>query len=264
MEDQRIGSALRALRLRRRLRQVDVAAAAGIPRGAVMRIEAGRLDEVSFGYVRRMARVLDARFEGLVRWRGADLDRLVNRGHALMHEAAFRWLKEVGGWFALPEVSFARNGERGVIDIVAWHAASRILLVIELKTRIVDINDLMATMDLRRRVAWQIAKEHGWDPVAVGVWVIVAPGRSNGRALADHATVLRAKFPADGRSMRRWLSRPSADIAGLSFMPQVRVADLGRDPTTPRRVRRLSASANRAQRPTRGRRKPRIGVTFGA
>ena len=222
--------------------------AAGISRGVVMRIEAGRLDEVSFGDVRRMARALDARFEGLVRWRGADLDRLVNRGHALMHEAAFRWLKKIGGWVALPEVSFARNGERGVIDIVAWHSASRTLLVIELKTRIVDISDLMATMDVRRRVAWKIAADHGWDPVAIGVWVVVAPARTNERALSDHATVLRAKFPADGRSMRRWLARPNGDISGLSFMPEVRVADLGRDPTTPRRVRLPSPSTDRSTR----------------
>ena len=264
MDDQRVGSALRALRIRRRLRQADVAAAAGIPRGAVMRIEAGRLDDVSFGHVRRMARVFDARFEGLLRWRGADLDRLVNRGHALMHEAMFRWLREIGGWFALPEVSFARNGERGVIDIVAWHAASRTLLVIELKTRIVDINDLMATMDIRRRVSWQIAEGHGWHPVAVGVWVVVAPGRSNARALAEHATVLRAKFSADGRSMRRWLAKPAGDIASLSFMPQLRAADLRRDPTTPRRVRRSSPSADRPHGSAPGRREPRIGVTFNA
>ena len=184
-----------------------------------MRIEAGRLDEVSFGQIRRLARVFDARFEALVLWRGADLDRLVNRGHALMHEAMFRWLGEIGGWLALPEVSFARNNERGVIDVVAWHAASRTLLVIELKTRIVDINDLMATMDVRRRVAWQIAADNGWAPIAVGVWVVVAPGRSNARALADHATVLRAKFPDDGRTMRRWLAKPSGDVAALSFMP---------------------------------------------
>ena len=264
MDDQRIGSALRALRIRRRLRQVDVAAEAGIPRAVVMRIEAGRLDEVSFGQIRRLARVLDARLEGLIRWSGADLDRLVNRGHALMHEAMFRWLKEIGGWLALPEVSFARSGERGVIDIMAWHAASRTLLVIEIKTRIVDINDLMATMDVRRRVAWEVAREQGWDPMAVGLWVVVAPGRSNARTLADHATVLRAKFPADGRSMRRWLSNPSGDIAALSFVPEVRIADVGRDPTTPRRVRRSSPSTNRLQESPPGRREPRIGVTFGA
>lgn len=264
MEDQRIGSALRALRLRRHLRQVDVAVAAGIPRGVVMRIEAGRLDDVSFGHLRRMARALGAGFEGLIRWHGADLDRLVNRGHALMHEAMFRWLRETGDWFALPEVSFARNRERGVIDIVAWHSASRILLLIELKTRIVDINDLMATMDIRRRAAWHVAEDHGWDPVAVGVWVVIAPGRSNTRELADHSTVLRAKFPADGRSMRRWLAKPTGDIAGLSFMPEVRVADLGRDPTTPRRVRRRSPSVDGSPGPASGRREPRIGVTFGA
>ena len=260
----RLGAALRALRTRRRLRQVDVATAAGIPRGVVMRIEAGHLDEVSFGQIRRLARVFDARFEGLVRWRGDDLDRLVNRGHALMHEAMFRWIGEIGGWLALPEVSFRRNGERGVIDVVAWHAASRVLLVIELKTRIVDINNLMATMDLRRRAAWQIAAENGWAPVAVGLWVVVAPGRSNARALADHATVLRAKFPDDGRTMRRWLTKPAGDVAALSFMPVVRVVDLGPDPATPRRVRRPATRTNRARRAGSGRREPRIGVTFGA
>lgn len=34
----------------------------------------------------------------------------------------------------MPEVSFSIYGQRGVIDILAWHAATRSLLVIELKT----------------------------------------------------------------------------------------------------------------------------------
>jgi transcriptional regulator with XRE-family HTH domain len=262
MEDQRIGSALRAIRIRRRRRQVDVAAAAGIPRGVAMRIEAGRLDDVSFGQIRSFARALDARFEGLVRWHGADLDRLVNRGHALMHEAMFRWLRDVGGWLALPEVSFARNGERGVIDIIAWHSASRILLVIELKTRIVDISNLMATMDIRGRMARRIANERGWDPAAIALWVVVAPGRTNERVLADHATILRAKFPADGRVMRRWLVKPTGNIAALSFMPKVRLGDLGRGATTPRRIHRSGSSVKaKPDEPVRPR-PPRIGVTF--
>jgi len=186
----------------------------------------------------------------------------MNRGHAAMHEAVARWLRDVGGWLALPEVSFARDRERGVIDIVAWHAASQSVLVIELKTRLVDLNDLMATMDIRRRVVWQIARDQGWEPSTASVWVVVAPSRTNARILADHRTVLLAKFPADGRQMRRWLADPQGPIAALSFLPQARVPNLGRDLAGPRRVTRASQRAGeRAPAPVRGP-APRVGVTF--
>ena len=262
MEDQRLGAAIRRIRVGRKLRQVDLAALAGVPRTALIAMESGRLDDVSFGHLRRVARALGGRFEGQLLWRGGDLDRLLDRGHAAMHEAVARWLDEVGGWLALPEVSFARSGERGVIDIVAWHAASRSLLVIELKTRLVDISDLMATMDVRRRVAWQIARDRGWEPATVSVWVVVAPSRTNARILADHRTVLRSKFPDDGRAMRRWLAQPGGEVSALSFLSDVRVGDLGRDVTTPRRVRRRRLSVGEREETQTARRAPRIGVAF--
>jgi hypothetical protein len=99
-------------------------------------------------------------------------------------------------------------------------------------------------------------------PLATGLWVVVAPGRTNTRVLAEHATVLRAKFPGDGRVMRRWLAKPSGSVAVLSFMPQVRLGDLGREVTTPRRVRRSAASVAGASNESNRVREPRIGVTF--
>ena len=269
MDDQRVGSTLRAMRIRRKLRQRDLSALAGVPRGVIALIEHGRLDEVAFGQVRAVARALDARFEGLVRWQGGDLDRLINRGHAQMHEAMARWFAELEGWQASPEVSFNEFGERGIIDILAWHEATAIVLVVELKTAIVDINDLMSTMDRRRRLARKVANDQGWNAVAVATWVVVAPDRSNQRALANHATVLRAKFPGDGRSMRRWLAEPTGDIAALSFLPEARLSDLGRDSRTPRRVSTRKSSVETAApsvkvpRGSAGKRpEPRIGVAF--
>ena len=124
MDDQRIGAAVRRLRIDRRLRQVDLGALAGVPRTAVVAVEAGRLEEVSFGHVRKVAKALGGRFEGKLLWRGGELDRLLNRGHARMHEALLRWLSDLQGWTALPEVSFSIAAERGVIDVVAWHEAT--------------------------------------------------------------------------------------------------------------------------------------------
>jgi transcriptional regulator with XRE-family HTH domain len=262
MDDQRVGSGLRAVRIRRRLRQRDVASAAGVPRGVLTLIEHGRLDDVSFGQIRSVAKVLGVRFEGLMRWQGGDLDRLINSGHAQMHEAMARWFADLDGWVAIPEVSFAHFGERGVVDIVAWHATSRIVLIVELKTSIVDVNNLMSSMDVRSRRAWQIARDHGWEPTAVAMWVVVAPGRSNARILADHSTVMRAKFPADGRSMRRWLSRPSGGLAALSFLPGARLGGLGPDRRSRRRVSLRSPSVKSPTTSSDGRPEPRIGVAF--
>lgn len=262
MDDQRVGASLRALRVRRQLRQEDVSNAAGIPRNVAILIESGRLDGVRFGDIRRYAKALGARFDGSVLWQGADLDRMLNRGHARLHEAAARWLASMGGWALFPEVSFAYGGDRGVIDIIAWHAATSTLLIVELKTRIADVSALMATMDIRGRVVTRIARERGWDPAAIGLWVLVAHGRTNARVVAEHAAVLRTKFPGDGRTMRRWLAKPSGSVAALSFMPQVHLGSLGRDTTTPRRVHRPRPSVNARPEPGDERRGPRIGVTF--
>ncbi|MEA2632936.1 MAG: hypothetical protein QOE66_3155, partial [Chloroflexota bacterium] len=71
---------------------------------------------------------------------------------------------QLPGWILAPEVSFAIYGERRVIDILAWHPGRRALLLIELKTELVDMNELLGTLDRKRRLARRIAQERGWDP----------------------------------------------------------------------------------------------------
>jgi hypothetical protein len=85
------------------------------------------------------------------------------------------------GWQVWPEVSFSIFGERGVIDILAWHAATRTLLIIEIKTLLVDFGDLLATMDRRLRLAWRIAADRGLAPLFVGGWVAVRDTATNRR-----------------------------------------------------------------------------------
>jgi hypothetical protein len=79
------------------------------------------------------------------------------------------------------------------------------------------VDDILATMDRRRRLARRIALERGWDPTTVSVWVVVAAGRTNRRRLARVRTVVRTAFPLDGRSMSAWLQDPVASVAGLSL-----------------------------------------------
>jgi hypothetical protein len=182
-------------------------------------MERGHLDTVSLRTLRTVTKRLDMRAEVLLRWRGGELDRLLARRHSALHESMARFFASLPEWEIHPEVTYSEWGERGAIDILAWHPRRRILLVIELKTDIVDVQDLVGRMDEKIRLAPAIAKKRGWDPVAVGAWVVIEPGRTNHRRLAAHAAVLRRAFPADGRRIRGWLRKPSGRIAALSFLP---------------------------------------------
>jgi hypothetical protein len=113
----------------------------------VSEVERGPLASVSLGTLRRVAAALDLRLKVVPRSRGGELDRLVNAGHAALHGSVVRHFGGLPGWVVVPEVSFSIYGERGVIDILAWHEPSGSLLVIELKTAIVDISDLIGGAD---------------------------------------------------------------------------------------------------------------------
>jgi transcriptional regulator with XRE-family HTH domain len=240
---QRCGATFRAVRIRRGWRQIDVADRAGVHRSVISAIERGHLEHVSVGTLLRVARALDIQLTFTTRWRGGDLDRLLSSRHSSLHEAVARWFgTEMPGWLLAPEVSFSIYGERGIIDILAWHPGERALLVIELKTDIVDVNDLIGSMDRRRRLASRIAHEKGWDPLTVSTWVIVAEGRTNRERLAAHRTVLRNAFPVDGRAMPGWLKRPNRVVDAMSFWERGTKGERG-DLATRRRVRRARAIA---------------------
>lgn len=233
----RLGSVLRAVRIKKGWRQLDVALKCGVSRSAVSRLERGHGREVELGELALVAEALEVRLRIVASWQGGELDRLVNSRHSALHESVARWLLEQPGWVFAPEVSYARFAERGLIDILAWHAATRTLLVIELKTEVVDVNDLMGKVDQKRRLAPEIARERGWVADRVAVWIVVADSRTNRRRVSTHRTTLRAAFPADGRSMGPWIAQPVESIAGLSFWPDSRGETLNVRLATVKRVR---------------------------
>ena len=217
MQDQRIGSAIRAVRRRRGWTQAELAGRARVSQALVSTVERGHLDTMSLRTLRRVAAALDIRVDLIARWRAGDLDRLLNARHSDLHELVARWFAaELPEWVLAPEVSFAIYGERGVIDILAWHEPTRSLLVIELKTAIADVNELLGTMDRKKRLAAQVARDRGWDPLTVSQWLIVADTRTNRRRLDAHMAVIRNAFPAGTWAMRRWLRRPRDTIAAVT------------------------------------------------
>jgi transcriptional regulator with XRE-family HTH domain len=226
MDDMRVGAAFRAVRLRRRWRQQDVAERAAVSRALVSLIERGHVDHVTLAALRRVGAVLDVRVDVVARWRGGELDRLINARHSALHESVAEMLGGLDGWVFAPEVSFSVFGERGVIDILAFHRPTRSLLVIELKTAIVDVNDLIGGIDRKTRLAAKIAAGRGWDAATVSCWLIVDQGRTNQRRLLAHRHVLRGAFPDTGRRATAWLRRPEGRMAAMSMWPFATRADM--------------------------------------
>ncbi|MBF6604774.1 MAG: helix-turn-helix transcriptional regulator [Chloroflexi bacterium] len=267
VDDRRVGALIRAVRVQRGWRQRDLAAAAGQSTSTVSRAELGRLDEVSVPAIRALGAALDIRLEFAPWWRGGDLDRVVNAGHTAMHEVVAARLARLSGWTTEAEVTFSIYGERGSIDLLAFHAASGSLLVVELKTEIPDPAGLVAQVDRYVRLARTVAAERGWvaggGPLVRGAggsgaggsgaavsraagggavvsrWVVVAESSMNRRQVTRHRALLRNAFPTDGRAIDGWLADPRAPIACMSF--------IGPDPGAPTQTDPVPAARSGSQ-----------------
>jgi transcriptional regulator with XRE-family HTH domain len=248
MDDFRLGTAIRRVRQRRRWRQQDLSDRSGVSQPVISRMERGHLGSQSIDTIRAVASALEIRVDLVARWRAGNLDRLLNSGHSGLHESVARMFRdELPAWILAPEVSFAIYGERGVIDILAWHPGRRALLVIELKTDLADMNELVGTLDRKRRLARQVARARGWDPVTISAWLIVSSSRTNRRRVEAHQAMLGAALPDGGRTIRAWLSDPVRPFGGLSFWTDIH-GGTGRH--GPRSIGRVRPAA--ADRPERG------------
>jgi transcriptional regulator with XRE-family HTH domain len=239
----RLGGVFCAVRVRGSLRQVDVAERTGVSISTISRIERGRVTTLSIGTLARVAAALEMRIDIVARWRGGELDRLLSSGHSAMHEQVAKLLAALPRWTSSPEVTFAVYGERGVIDILAFHPERRALLVIELKTELADVQALLGQVDRYRRLAGRIALERGWDAGIVGVWVVMRDTTTNRRRVARHATTIHAALPDGVVRVRRWLKDPIGPLAAITFLADSHPRKIGRAAAGVKRVHRRSVRA---------------------
>lgn len=160
----RIGRILRALRHRLGWRQLDVARGAGASQTLVSRAERGDIERMEIRTLRRLTTMLQAELVVMVRWRGGDLDRLLDEGHAILVGRVAKAL-EAAGWVVRSEVTFSVYGERGSIDIVGWYPSTATLLVVEIKTELVSVEATLRTQDVKARLASRVVDgRFRWKP----------------------------------------------------------------------------------------------------
>jgi hypothetical protein len=187
---------------------VDLGRRAGVSRDVAQRAEAGKLHGITIRSLDVLATALDADLVIELRWRGADLDALIDRTHAALVTAAAERLQRAG-WIVYPEVSFNHFGDRGRCDLVAWHAPSRTLLVVEVKSRIGNLQELLGRLDVKVRLGTVIAQQlHVGRPLNVAGALILREDGANRRQV-HHEALFRA-YCIRGRAAFAWLRAPRA------------------------------------------------------
>jgi transcriptional regulator with XRE-family HTH domain len=218
MSGDRIARVIRALRHRRDWTQRELGRRGGCSASVISRLEHGRLRACSVDTLERVLNALDGRLVMSVLWRGGELDRLLDADHALLGE---RWAAlRSPGWIARGEVTYNEYGERGSMDDLAFHPASGVLLVTELKTGIYETWRTMAKLDEKARLAPRVAHRFGWSVKRVVPALVVADTRTNRRRIEQHAAMF-GRLDCRGRTARAWLRDPARSAVDglLLFVP---------------------------------------------
>lgn len=199
----RLETTLKALRRRKGWSQARLGHALGMSQQRVSRLEAD-VRHTPLGLLERWANELGAYLAVELRVSG---DRpLTDANHAaLQNRLAGRLRRD--GWLVATETSFNHYGDRGRVDLLAFHSALQILLVIEIKTRIQDVQDMLGRLDVKRRIAPMLAKDRGWDVVAIVPAFVVREHRTARRRVAEHAALFTS-FGLRARAARAWLRHP--------------------------------------------------------
>lgn len=197
--------------------QVVLSARAAVNRRAVAKLEHGGARALSLATLESIAHALGGRLDVRIQWNGPELDRLLDEDHARVASSVKRRL-ERWGWLVRVEVSFNRYGERGRIDLLAYHRALHILLVIEVKSELVDVQGLLGSLDQKTRLGPFVAERFGWRPKHVVPAIVFLEHSATRKRLAMVETLFD-RFTLRGRSALTWLRQPVSPMpSGLLWM----------------------------------------------
>lgn len=233
----RVGALFRAVRVRRGQRQLDVGRSSRTSQQLVSLLEVGQVERVGLGAARRVAAALGIHLDLEPRYRGADAYQLLDAGHAAVVEIVVRRLGEMG-WTCEVEFTFNRYGERGSVDILAWRDQGAVVVLIEVKTRVVDVQDMLSTLDRKVRVVPELLRrQRGWRTRSIGRILVLPDTTANRSAVTHHSATLAAVMPRSSREVLAWLHDPHAPIAGIWFLSGTSRVGGKRLIAGPRRVR---------------------------
>jgi transcriptional regulator with XRE-family HTH domain len=244
MRENRVGLTMRAARRRRLLTQSDVARLAGVSQQAVSALERGYFSAATIGFIRRVAAPLGITVDLALRWNGPELGTLLDARHARIVRNVVGRIDP--GWQIVLEYSFNRFGDRGSVDVLAWHERARALLLVEVKSELDSLEAVLRSMDVKLRVVPSLlATERGWRSQCLGS-VLVLPDESTARrSVGRMASVFDVALPTRTVGVRTWLTTPQGPLRGVWFLADTTGIRAIRNPGSPGLIRHPRSPAIR-------------------
>lgn len=185
--------------------QRELARRSGVPQSRISLIERRLARTVRSDEVDRLLTVL-----GVEYWLGArgpaHLDlRPSDLLHAKCSAYADRRLR-AAGWQVAREVEIGGPRSRGWIDLLAYHPARRLLLIIEVKTELLDLGAIERTIGWYEREAIVAARRRGWTPGRVASVLLILDSVANDGAIRTAPDLLARAFPGRATGFRAVLA----------------------------------------------------------
>jgi transcriptional regulator with XRE-family HTH domain len=115
------------------------------------------------------------------------------------------------GWIVEREVEIGSGSRPGWIDVLAFHPASRVVLVVEVKSEVLDVGQVERQLGWYEREASIAARRMGWRPAAVFGCLLVLATDRNDQLMRENRVAFAAAFPIRGR--------PLADVLAGGPLP---------------------------------------------
>jgi hypothetical protein len=175
----------------------------------------------------------------ILRWKGPELDRLADARHARLVKAVVARLG--ADWQVVVEYTFNHYGDRGSVDVLAWHAGARILLLIEVKSELDGLESVLRSMDVKLRVVPPlVARERGWRVKSLGSVLVLPDESTTRRTVARMSPIFDVALPTRTVAIRQWLLKPVGSLRGVWFLADTPTRRALRNPGSGGRVRHSS------------------------
>jgi transcriptional regulator with XRE-family HTH domain len=198
---QSIGRTIRHTRLASRITQLQLASAVGLSQTEISAIERAIYPDLPLSTAERVLDALDIRIElRLVPPFVVGRNETRDEAHARCVGYVARRLEDAG-WQVAREVPVGGSRWRGFIDILAFHPDARLLVIVEIKTEIVDVGEIDRQLSAYEREAWSAAHGFGWRPTsAIGALVLLGT-EENEETVRRHRDVFERTYTFDGRAL---------------------------------------------------------------
>ncbi len=181
--------------------QRELGRRAAVSQSMVCLVERGALRDLTFSTASTLLNAMGARLVVDVKapYLG-DRERQRDPAHARLAAHVVARLRHAG-WETRVEVEVGGDRARGWIDLVAFHPASSVMLVIEIKTEIHDLGQIERSLGWYEREAWAVARRLGWRPMReIGCLLLLATEANDLRVAANRASI-EAGFPLRARHL---------------------------------------------------------------